>query len=220
MTDETPFDPLERLVAYVPEYRDVYPLVLVLDAFASWLLARLNDDADADAVRRSLRFVEALAASGERHRAHVVAITVLEAVPLGSVPEDLVGPATRRLADGDARWDHEDLDPAAVHRRLLDAVPELGPLFGYALVMDDFSLFVLERAAADRSVAARAFGYVEAVHQSGSRDEAVIADWSLFAGDLAWPDELLELIGPVTRRTLDTLDLSGPLPVALLDEER
>jgi hypothetical protein len=92
--------------------------------------------------------------------------------------------------------------PAAVHRALLDALPELGDAFAFDSVLANFGQFAWERQLdADTDVVRRAFGYVEWLHEHHPGALAERALSAMFRG-VPWNDETLELAGPRTRAAL------------------
>src|SRR4051794_14276411 len=96
MTEGRP--PIEALVAAVPEFREHYPLTLVMDAFSDRLRDAIREGASPELVDRCLAFVEDLAASDEQRIRNLVTVCFLEAAMWGELGvSDRFGPATRRL---------------------------------------------------------------------------------------------------------------------------
>src|SRR4051794_17897847 len=101
MTEGRP--PIEALVAAVPEFREHYPLTLLMDAFSDRLRDAVRDGAAPEMVDRCLAFVESVAASDDRRLRDLVIVSFLEAAPWGELGvSDRFGPATRaRLGEAD-----------------------------------------------------------------------------------------------------------------------
>jgi hypothetical protein len=88
---------LVKLVEFVPEFRDRYPMTLIVDGFANLVQDAVRAEND-DLVSRGLDFVEELAQSDDPRAQNLVIVCFLEAAmwgELGVFPR--FGPATQRL---------------------------------------------------------------------------------------------------------------------------
>ena len=98
------------------------------------------------------------------------------------------------------------MTPDAIHRELLDAHPELGPLFGFDEVLGNFGQFTWEQyLAGNHDLVHRSCDYIEWLLGSCDPDFAAIALSRMFKG-VAWGPEVGDWIGPRTRAQLSRTD--------------
>lgn len=103
--------PLIKLVEFVPEFRDHYPLSIVMDSFADVV----RDSAragDREFVRRALAFIEEVAQSPDEQLRNYVIVSFIEAAAWGRLGvSDGFGPATRQLV--------READPRMIDQTML-----------------------------------------------------------------------------------------------------
>ena len=102
-------DPITMLTDLVPEFRDEYPITIVMDGFADRVAQAVRDGGPEDFLRRAFAFVESLAATRERRWENLVLVCFLEAASWGRLgAKSRLGPETRRVL---GRADPMMIDP-------------------------------------------------------------------------------------------------------------
>ena len=95
-------DPMTMLTGLVPEFREHYPITIVMDTFADRVAQALRDGDPEDILDRAFAFVERLAASRDTRWENLVIVSFLEAAPWGELgAKSRLGPETLRVL-GDA----------------------------------------------------------------------------------------------------------------------
>jgi hypothetical protein len=86
------------LTDLVPEFRDEYPITIVMDGFADRVADAVREGGQEDFVQRAFAFVEGLAATRVRRWENLVLVCFLEATFWGELgTKSRMGPETLRV---------------------------------------------------------------------------------------------------------------------------
>lgn len=100
---------IARIVSDFPEFREEYPMTMIIDEFAEIVWDLVRRGGDEEFLQRAFEFVEELAASGDFDTGNLVTVDFLEAAPGGVHARHRLGPHTRRLVDEITGFDLEGL---------------------------------------------------------------------------------------------------------------
>jgi hypothetical protein len=78
-------DPIRRLTELVPEFREHYPITIVMDTFADRVANAIREGGSEEFVERAFAFVERLAATRVTRWENLVSVCFLEAAPWGAM---------------------------------------------------------------------------------------------------------------------------------------
>lgn len=172
-----PSEILRVLRQRVPELEgeERWPLTIVFDAFADHVADRVRAGADVRALDPYFRFVEELAASGDRRLEDLVVVCFCEAAPWRELGVGaLLGPATTELAAErrTGRTSQATTTEGTIHTRLVDRFPEVGELC-FDDVLSEVAQLAWEAHVDGRSdVVRRAMTFAEWLAEHGRRDLA------------------------------------------------
>jgi hypothetical protein len=100
---------IAKLAELVPEFREHYPLTIVMDGFADRVAAVVRDGSPEDFLERAFAFVERVAATRDARWEDLVIVCFLEAAPWGALgAKPRMGPETLRVL---AKADRRMVDP-------------------------------------------------------------------------------------------------------------